>query len=252
MVKADLMITAVKDKTGIPRGAKITINLSQSQEARQKDIPDFLKIAALTHGFKGHLNSIKGATFYLKEKYSENKDILEYLNIIEENCSEANRLITSCIDSSFGMHLLPVNINEVLRKIVYLTSHRAKSNNVKVICRFEEIPDLKADEQNLMHAFLNIIDNAIEAMSRGGELRIYTKMSHFHKDYDVISITISDTGPGITSSGSKFDGYKTSRGYGLTLTRLILHCHNGWMKINDDKEGTTVKIYLPLIREVKR
>lgn len=142
-----------------------------------------------------------------------------------------------------------VNLNTFLQDI--LDSYRPKfaERHIELstyLCN-EDI-SLLVDKANLKKAIGNIIDNAIDAMPKGGILTVKTE--RLEKSF---IIHITDTGVGIKEEDLRFvcDPFFTSKmegtGLGLTLALKIINNHNGTLSISSTKGvGTTVMIEFEL------
>jgi len=252
-VKADLTIEAIRDRKRAIRGVKVRVSHDpfHTHEEHLKSISGFFDTASHAHGLRGPLNTIKGASQFLRDYRSEDTNIKEFTDLIDEAANQMNEIIKRFLRLPIKrFELSDVDINRLLKKVKSITSYRTAMNNIKTSYSYGDVPSIQGDSLQIQHAIINVIDNAIEAMPEGGKLNITSGLEHFPEG-DFLCITVSDTGHGTESFNKKDDRYKNGRGVGLTLTRLILHCHGGWMKISDNKEGTTVKMYLPLRREVE-
>jgi signal transduction histidine kinase len=102
---------------------------------------------------------------------------------------------------------------------------------------------------------LNLLMNAVEAMSEGGKLTVITELAGQKE----VLLSVSDTGPGINPVllPHIFDAFVTSKesgtGLGLTITYDIVHRHNGRITAeNNAGGGATFKFWLPLHGEEMR
>jgi signal transduction histidine kinase len=107
---------------------------------------------------------------------------------------------------------------------------------------------VKADADLLRQALVNITVNAIEAMERGGQLRIYVE-----KNSDFAVICVQDTGPGIPPAQRDkiFQLYYTTKprgsGIGLAMTFRAVQLHGGTIEVEGEPgKGTTFRVTLPL------
>lgn len=246
-VKTDIVISPTRDKDGIIQGVRIKIAHDPSRFC-VKDVSSFshfFDVAPMVHGLRGSLNTIKGVTQYLRDSRSGNSDIKEYTDFVDEAINHMKDIISRLLNlPRERFDLSDINMNNILRKLKPLISSRAAKNKIKTLYCYKEIPTVKADSYQIQQALINVVENAIEAMPEGGELRVTTGIEHLQEG-DFIVITVSDTGHGFKSDkrGKRYDNI---RGFGLTLTRLVLHYHGGCMKITEDRTGTTVKLYLPV------
>ena len=106
------------------------------------------------------------------------------------------------------------------------------------------------DRSQLTQAFLNLLNNAVEAMPRGGSLKVVLKSIPGLKS---LELRIEDSGPGIPPEKLKkvFAHYFTTKekgiGLGLAITQKIIQGHNGRLEVHSlPGQGTTVIIRLPL------
>jgi two-component system nitrogen regulation sensor histidine kinase GlnL len=254
--KADIQISPLKDKKGKIICANIIIeahpsrSISKSLKQSQR-LVDIGKIAAtLAHGMRSPLNAIKGAVVYIREKYANEKKLIEFTNIIEEEISRLDNFIAKFLSTSiYDEGLSETDINSVLKKIEVLTSLQAKSYKIETIFEYGYISPLMINSFHLEQAILNVINNAIEAMPSGGRLAVKTK-SEIYSGAEFAMIEISDTGPGMVK-GRTDDIPTTSeekgKGLGLFITREILQSCGGHLEIKSKRGlGTTSKLYIPI------
>jgi signal transduction histidine kinase len=114
-----------------------------------------------------------------------------------------------------------------------------------------DLPLIKMDSERLTQAFINIMKNGMEAMGKGGILRIET-----HASADHVKVVISDSGSGIPPDqmGKIFNYYYTTKekgvGLGLPIAHRIIEAHGGQLKVESRiGSGTKVTITLPVDRK---
>jgi two-component system sporulation sensor kinase A len=148
------------------------------------------------------------------------------------------------------------NVNGMLEHVISVLSHQAILMNVNLISRVSaELPDIYCDENQLKQVFINLIKNAIEAMPQGGNVVITAERIN----PDTICVKIKDQGEGIPDTivhklGEPFLTTKTNgTGLGLMISYRIMEHHRGSLKIcSKEKQGTTVKLLLPVPEEQSR
>lgn len=214
-------------------------------------------ISSISHELRTPLTSIKGWTQTLRfSDLEEKSEILEGLNIIENETNRLTEMVNELLDLSkfqSGKILLKktkVDINLLLK---YLYKHilpRAAEKGINLTFDSKaEVTSIEADEDRLLQALLNILDNSLKFTERGGFIRITLESGE-----KVIIITIEDNGCGIEASElemviEKF--YKGSKskngcGLGLAICREIIAMHNGNLKIfSTPQVGTRIQIFLP-------
>jgi PAS domain S-box-containing protein len=141
-----------------------------------------------------------------------------------------------------------VDINVTLRRQIELIRPQAEQRNVELVlngCDDETV--IEGDQARLEQAFLNLIINAIEAMSDGGKLMISTQRID-----QALHIKFTDTGAGIPPSlmDKILDPYFTTKdqgtGLGLAFCDKIIRQHQGAIDFESNRLGTTFHVTLPM------
>ena len=252
--RAVVKISPQKDSNGEVKHVNVTTSSSDSKTlTRLKQSERLLNIgkiaATLAHGVRSPLNAIKGCVIYIRENYDNEKELVEFSKIMEEEISRLDHFISSFLSTSISdKGLTGVNINKVLKKIAVLISLQAQSRNCQTIFAYGRIAPVMLNSFHLEHAILNVIDNAMEAMPPGGLLSIKTFMKSILGN-NFVTVEISDTGCGMKlkrHAGAPVSSGKKGRGLGLFITREILQSNGGHLEITSDKDaGTTVKLFFP-------
>jgi len=254
--KLDIYISPLKDKTGKVRGANVTTmaHPASTTLTRFKQSQRLLNIgtvaATLAHGVRSPLNAIKGCVIYIRENYDYEKKLIEFAKIMEEEISRLDYFISNFLSSSISdKGSAEVNVNKILKKIKILISLQAQSKNISAQFEYGHIPPVTINSFHLEHAILNVINNAIEAMPKGGLLTVKTLMKSLSGN-DFVTIEISDTGSGMKHKRNAAvppeSPNKRGKGLGLFITREILRSNGGCLAITSaNASGTTVDLCLP-------
>jgi PAS domain S-box-containing protein len=146
-----------------------------------------------------------------------------------------------------------LDLNETIREVLALVGDEAKRKSVIVRTHFaDDLSPVSGDRVQLQQVLLNLVMNAIEAMSvideRGRELAIATR----NVDPDQVQVTVQDSGTGIEPQTIDriFDSFYTTKpggmGMGLSISRSILQAHGGriWATA-DDGRGASFHFTLP-------
>jgi two-component system nitrogen regulation sensor histidine kinase GlnL len=255
-VKGSIRITPLRDTTGKVSGANIVVNAYPScavwkKLKESKGLPDVGKITAtFAHGVRNPLNAIKGAVVYLREKYANEKKLIEFTTIIEEEIARLDNFIAKFLCTSISEKgLSATDINILLKKIEVLTSLQAQLRNIEAIFEYGNPDTVRINSFHLEHAILNVLNNAIEAMPSGGRLRVKTK-SEYRSGKEFATIEVSGTGNRIDRGMSDEivvpSGVKR-KGGGLFIAREILRSCGGHLEIKSQRgSGTTAKLYIPI------
>ncbi len=123
-------------------------------------------------------------------------------------------------------------------------------NDVAIVRRFAgDVPLVRLDVEQLRRVVINLVDNAIEAMDRKGEIVIETQLDRANR---LVRVIVADDGPGIPAVEREklfLPYYSTKRrgsGLGLAIVRRIIAEHGGSIEVGDSSpHGTRFTIELP-------
>ncbi|MFO7886467.1 MAG: ATP-binding protein [Desulfobacteraceae bacterium] len=189
-------------------------------------------------------------TFQKSENFQEYYDAVEK---IEEHVERAGKVTHNMLGFARSMEpsMERININEVITQTLQFLDHHARINNIKIEKSFDDsIPDIKSDRSQLQQVFLNIINNAVDAIDKEGFIFVTT-----FKDADKIIVTIKDTGQGLPENivNKIFDPFFTTKekghgtGLGLSITHRIIEQLGGRISVKSKvNQGTTFTIVFPL------
>jgi two-component system, NtrC family, nitrogen regulation sensor histidine kinase GlnL len=254
-IKADIRIKPIRSRDKKVDSVKVTIYPHSTCEVAKKlhqsqRLIDIGKIAStLAHGVRNPLNAIKGAVVYLREKYDYEEPLIEFTRIMEEEISRLENFISRFLSSSVSdTEVSETDINSLLKKIEIFTSLQIYTRNVQSLYELGSIPPITINTFHLEQAILNVINNAIDAMTGGGQLKIRTFTEERSSRIFVV-IAISDTGPGMGDrkiNDLSSENRENGRGFGLFITYEILKHYGGHLEIDSKKNmGTTVKLFIP-------
>ncbi|MBF0565059.1 MAG: PAS domain S-box protein [Nitrospirae bacterium] len=230
-------------------------NLRQSQELliRSEKMSSFGLLAAkMAHEINNPLTSVSIKLQTLKSRIIQRGlggDILNKVNMIEGRIDKISSIIKELllVSRSGDNEFIPVSINDVITGSITLLEH--KLYGITVHRDLSNIPGIDGDPLKMEMVFINLLDNAISAMSGKGDIFIKT----YYEEKMVIS-EITDTGEGIKEEYMKniFDPFFTTKevgtgiGLGLSTCYGIISRHNGTIDIKSSSgKGTTVTIKLP-------
>ncbi len=160
---------------------------------------------------------------------------------------------------------LPCKIQDVLQKASFFVYPEAKKHKVVIKTEIEkDIPEIMIDPDQIQQVFLNLMINAVQAMSKGGTLtvsifqkrlqRIENKIKEPIKSDRAVVIRFQDTGKGISSDdiSNIFEPFFTDKskgtGLGLPISRKIARDHGGDITCNSELgRGSLFTVYLPIV-----
>jgi two-component system, NtrC family, sensor histidine kinase HydH len=209
--------------------------------------------AGLAHEIRNPLGVIKGSAEMLHQKLGESNPLAtELAGYISTETNRLSALVTRFLDFARPLHadLEPRDITAVLDRALNDVATLWKGAAVRVEKNYEaNLPPVPLDEGLCEQAFLNIVQNAYDAMGeRGGTLRIKVARSRVGElnEREGIEVRIEDSGPGIPVELREqiFNPFvttkKTGVGLGLSIVSKIMDGHHGFIRVGDTSrsEGT--------------
>jgi len=210
----------------------------------------------MAHEIKNPLGSIRGAAQLLEREIIQ-PSMKEYTDVIISEVDRLQTLVNNMLGPNVKMSKQPVNILEILEHIRSLLLAAEPDRFVVHRDYDPSIPELLADKDQLIQAFLNIAQNAVQALGKEGEITFKTRIGHKVtigqiKHPLVIQIDIIDNGRGITAaiSDTIFLPMVTDKpqgsGLGLPIAQEIVSGHGGIIKAESLPIGTRFCTILPL------
>ena len=212
--------------------------------------------AGMAHSIRNPLTSVKMRLFSLNRSLEMNEYQREDFDVISEEIRHTDTIVQNFLEFSRPPKLKTQQISPsvVVDMAIQLLEHRLKSYDVNVkIIRKQPLPEIQVDPEQLKEVFVNIMENACEAMGSGGSIVIIEEVSSVEPSKKTAVIRLSDYGPGISESVIKkiFQPFFTTKdegtGLGLSIASRIIEEHGGRMDVKSrEGEGTTFIITLPV------
>ena len=201
------------------------------------------------HDLRNPLTGIAGATYYLKTKYGAKMDekSKEMLKIIEKDIEYSNKIISDLLDYSRELRLefSRATMDSIVKEAI---AQVKIPKNVKISNLTQDAPEINVDKEKMKRVFVNIIKNAIDAMPRGGTLKITSKALD-----STMKIVFKDTGEGIKKDVLEklwspfFTTKAKGMGLGLPICKRIIEAHGGKISVESQLgKGTTFTVTFPI------
>ncbi|MCB0487214.1 MAG: CHASE3 domain-containing protein [Cyclobacteriaceae bacterium] len=206
----------------------------------------------IAHEVRNPLTNLNLSLDQLKEEIPDNETTRISVDILKRNIDRIEELISKLLNSSRPreLQLSMIRIDDLANETIDLIKDRLSLNEMKLTRHFEgEEVLVSVDKELVKIALLNIMVNAIEAMSSGtGVLDVAIE-----RNDDQVLMLISDNGKGIDeeSLDNLFDPFFTAKhggmGLGLTSTQSILNSHGIGIEVKSKvDQGTTFIISFPI------
>jgi C4-dicarboxylate-specific signal transduction histidine kinase len=149
-----------------------------------------------------------------------------------------------------------LSINDVIMEVVTLISTEMQRNGISLHTKLSsDLPLISGDRIQLQQVILNLMMNAIDAMSRTGQSQRELSVTSVMDGSDAVLVTVRDSGPGLDETALErlFEAFYTTKphgmGMGLAITRRIVTAHAGqiWATPSTPR-GAKFEFRLPIDR----
>ncbi|MDZ4805368.1 MAG: ATP-binding protein [Candidatus Eisenbacteria bacterium] len=284
LVPVSLRVTRLAIEESMPAGVVAIfddlteLKRSESELRRKERLASLGELSAgVAHEIRNPLAGIGAAAQLLKKRLGEREDMIRLADIILDESARLDRIVESLL--KFGRpappHLLAGSVLDCIRRVLALVEEKAGEAGVIFDIRTDpEIPDVYIDTDQIVQVFLNLVQNALQAMPDGGTLSVavgvtatspWVRRTAGRRVSDrgqlpaptrtagFVEIRIGDTGPGIPRAILEriFDPFFTTRregtGLGLSICQAIIREHAGLVQVESIvNRGTTAIVTLPL------
>ncbi len=245
-------------------GSVITAINSMSEELghREEQIIQSKKLASLgiltagvAHEITNPLNNISMIAQTYDELYPQlsEQDRLEFMLKVDAETDRIRKIVKNLLDFSKPKDANPkeADINDVIHKTLTLVQNMIDVSNVETIVKLDEgLPPVFVDDHQIQQVLVNLITNAVQAMTAGGKLYIASRAGLAGES---VEITVKDTGKGIAPEYLPhiFDPFFSTKGeggtgLGLSVSYGIVKNHRGDIRVESKVGvGTTFTVELP-------
>ena len=212
-------------------------------------------VSGVAHEVNNPLAAIVGFTDLLLENPGVPETAKEELRVILQEAQRTRAIVQNLLSFARQMPAQrePVQVNSVLRQTLKLRAYDFSNHGVELHENYaEDLPLALGDSHQLQQAFLNILNNAYDAVQetrRPGRIEVTTVHEKGH-----LEIRFRDNGPGISHPDRIFDPFFTTKevgkgtGLGLSICYGIVRAHRGEIvaRNNPDGAGCTFTVRFPL------
>lgn len=218
--------------------------------------------SGLAHEMNNPLASIYAYAEDLEERLTQQEgtplprqELEKYMEVIRGNVERCKKITDSLLHFSrkSASNKEEIDLEERIRESLLLVGHELKRKQIRIINQVGKLPRLQGDPLQVQQVFVNIIQNAVDAMAEGKELTLQSAI-----DREWIRIIIKDQGVGMSSEQMKmaFDPFFTTKpvgkgtGLGLYIAYQVMKKMGGEIILESSQgEGTTVTLLFPLREE---
>ena len=238
-------------------------HMSEELAHREEQIIQSKKLASLgiltagvAHEITNPLNNISMIAQTYEELYGQldEEQRVSFMQKVDAETERIRKIVKNLLDFSKPKDAQPkeADLNAVIQKTLTLVQNMIDVQNIETIIKLERgLPPVFIDEDQVQQVLVNLISNAVQAMSAGGKLVIATRPG---KDGSSVEVTVKDTGKGIEPGYLPhiFDPFFSTKGeggtgLGLSVSYGIIKSHQGDIRVESKPGvGTTFTVELPL------
>jgi GAF domain-containing protein len=216
--------------------------------------------AGVAHEINNPLTTISGFSELLLGELPEDSPLHNDLTMIRRESQRARDVVRRLLDFArqSGPHREPADLNDVVRETVTLMKNAAITKSVNVLELYApDLPWARMDVNQIKQVVLNLLNNAVQAMPKGGTLTVATE--YYDIESPGLRLRLADTGIGIPRENLErvFEPFFTTKppgegtGLGLALSYTIVRDHGGRIEVNSVvNKGTTFVVWLPIKDEL--
>ena len=263
LIESEKMASLGQLTAGIAHEINNPINFIRSNaKALELDFEDLNGLLNLVVRLKKEGNP-KEQIDQLLEKVSEidASYLLEEINELVDSINRGGERVTDIVN---GLKVYShksddprqkVDLTKLIDSTITILNHKIKDKHIKLTKKVEKILEVVCHPGKINQVLVNVIDNAIDALSENGTLEITTRRI----DENIV-VKIEDNGSGMDELTQKriFEPFFTTKeagqgtGLGMAISRRIMKKHKGDIHIDSQiNQGTTVTLYLPLEQKEK-
>jgi signal transduction histidine kinase len=215
--------------------------------------------AGLAHEIRNPLGIIKGSAEILNQRLTASQPLAaELAGYISSEVNRLSALVARFLDFArpLRLELQPASLAAIADRALHSVAANWNGPPVRVLRRYQEnLPDLPLDEKFCEQVFVNLVQNAYEAMGeKGGDLQISLSLSG-RNGRPGIEATVADTGPGVSPELREqiFNPFvttkKTGVGLGLSIVSKIMDEHQGSIALATGTPGANFVIFFPFAEQ---
>ena len=226
---------------------------TEAQLIRSEKLAALGQLAAgIAHEIRNPLTSINILIHSLRESLSSKNSHREDLKVIEEEIDRINEIVDQFL--RFARPSPPLlekaEASSIFEEILQLLRPQIEKQRISVQKNFRSLPPVTIDKEQMKQVALNLLLNAIQAMPKGGRLKLSGRIPTGNQ---WIQLSIQDSGIGIPPEDMDklFDPFFSTReggiGLGLSIAHRIIDQHHGRIEAESTpRKGTLFTIMLPL------
>jgi len=227
----------------------------RTSEAQQENLDHLSYVGesakSFAHEVRAPLNNISTGVQYLATKLPPDDAIQQHLSTIQIECQRLASLMNDLLAwaKPLNPQKEPFELAALLQRLVTRWKSKITQHHVRLnVTITEDCPPVLADPRLIERVFVNLIENALQAMPTGGHLSVDLKTVERGLQGRFIETRIFDSGPGIPEENRRriFEPHFTTKtggtGLGLAICKRLVTVHHGAIDVESFPGGGTIFI----------
>ena len=232
-----------------------TLRATENELLHKENLASMGQLAAgVAHELNNPLSTILLYSDVMYKDAPEGDQRREDLKMIMDEAQRCKIIVANLLNFARQQEILAqeTDLEALVNEVIIKVNHRHRFDKVQIIREFSpDLPHIQADPAQLQQVFINLLNNAADAMESGGTIKI----SAARLDEKMVEIRVADTGSGIPPENldKLFTPFFTTKpagkgtGLGLSIVYGIIKMHYGQIHAQSQiGQGTTIVITLPV------
>jgi len=237
----------------------------QDEVQRSERLADLGRVAAgLAHELRNPLTSVQTFSALLREQHPDPEALHEFSAVVQRDVSRIASIVenVSAFAESNIVAMTSVQVPDVLRTVTEIVRPELQRTGVQIELPAASVPPVRGNNSQLLQVFLNLTQNAIQALDGrpGGRITFALDTRLTDVTQPLLFVSVTDNGPGIDPAVLPriFEPFTTTKatgarvgkhgmGLGLAIVKRIVQHHHGDIDVTSAVGGgTTFRVQLPL------
>jgi nitrogen-specific signal transduction histidine kinase len=213
--------------------------------------------AAFAHEIGSPLSAISTHLELMAEEPNCSEDARRRIQLIQQQMNRMTGFIEELLSETraAARAFTGVQLNDILKQLLLFLGQHLDRQQIRLETLLEpDLPEIEANAQQLQQVFLNLLNNAADAMPDGGTIRVETRAEKDENGKELVAVSVSDSGIGISQDEQKriFEPFFSTKdlrqgaGLGLSIAARIVREHEGTIELaSEPGAGTTFTIRFP-------
>lgn len=218
-----------------------------------------LAASGVAHEIRNPLTAVKMWLFSIHKGVGHTPELERKFEIVSEEIERLENIVHNFLELSRPplLELRAQSVSRFIDETLELFGHRIEEKGIRLVRDDAvDLPPVMADTEQLKQVLINLLDNAVDATSKGSEIRILVDMASGPGNHPMVVVRVQDTGTGMPQDVREriFEPFYTTKqhgmGLGLCIAAGVMARHDGRLVLESSTErGTTFAAWIPVAQE---